>query len=368
MKRFVSLFLCVIFCISCLMQPINAGAVSVSAESAVLYDPLTESFMYEKNADTKRLIASTTKIMTALVVLERENPDRVVRILPDYLRVEGSSMYLREREEITVLELLYGLLLMSGNDAGLALANVCGGDVETFVSYMNETAQRLGLSDTSFANPHGLDHEMHFSTAKDLARLTAYAMQNETFRKIVSTKYHSCDVRSMKNHNKLLWQIDGVVGVKTGFTKKAGRCLVSACERDGRMLIAVTLHAPSDWNDHAVLYENGFASLASHTFCSAGETALTIPVISGESSAVNVVYGETCTLRLDAEQVKHVRVVYYVPQFVYAPTVNGGRVGTAMFELHGTVLARIPLHFAKTIAELHSQEDSFWKNIISKFA
>ncbi len=169
---------------------------------------------------------------------------------------------LRAGDDVTVRELLYGLLLMSGNDAGLALAYHCGkGDVETFVMMMNMYAQELGLADTSFENPHGLDGEHHYSTARDMARLHAHAMQNRDVSRDCFDKNNHDIGPCMHNHNKLLWRLDGVCGVKTGFTKAAGRCLVSCAEREGRQFIAVTLSAPDDWNDHEKLYRAVFDAL-----------------------------------------------------------------------------------------------------------
>ena len=363
MKRMCICMLCFMLCVGWIVPAAHAQT-SISAQSAALYDPLTETFLYEKNADTRRLIASTTKIVTALIVLEMADPDSEVTIRPEYLRTEGSSMYLRSGEVITIRELLYGLLMMSGNDAALTLAYVCGdGDPQLFVDRMNALAEELGLEDTSFTNPHGLDHEMHYSTAKDLARLTAYAMKNEMFREIVSTKTYATDTRSMRNHNKLLWRGEGIVGVKTGFTKKAGRCLVSVCERDGRLLIAVTLHAPSDWNDHMCLYEDAYGMMQDYTMCTGGETAFVMPVVSGHSTAVNVVYGETCTLKLSDSQARHVRVVFRTPQFVYAPVEKNSAVGYAEFELHGAVLASVPLYYAKTVENLQDESNGFFAKL-----
>ncbi len=369
MKRLLSLFLALMILIAVLLPLSYCRAIDVSAASAVLYDPLSDTFLYDKNGSVKRLIASTTKIMTALTVLEEGDLDRIVEIRPEYVRVEGSSMYLKVGEKISVRELLYGLLMMSGNDAGLTLAYVYGdGEVERFVEKMNDMAKRLNLSDTSFANPHGLDHENHYSTAQDMARLAAYAMDNDAFREIVSTKVHKSDIRQMRNHNRLLWRVDGAVGVKTGFTKKAGRCLVSACERNGRRLIAVTLNAPRDWNDHEALYNEGYNSLTEVNLCKKDSVAFVMPVMSGYSTACNVVYSEDSSILLLPESKKHVRVVYRAPHFVYAPIVNGQSAGWAEFELNGKILARVPLEFESTVAEIMQNEETEDKGFFGKIA
>ena len=183
----------------------TARALGLSAEHAILMDADSGRVLYEKDADSRSLIASTTKIMTALVVCEQCNVLDRVRIMPEAVGIEGSSMYLQADEILTVQELLYGLMLQSGNDAAVALAIYCGGTVEGFAQLMNDEARRIGLTGTHFENPNGLDNENHYSTARDLAKLTAYAMKNEIFAKTVSTKSIQVGSRSLTNHNKLLW-------------------------------------------------------------------------------------------------------------------------------------------------------------------
>ena len=244
--------LCLIFCIT----PAVAEALEVSATAAVLMDADMGQVLYEKNGDRQMLIASTTKIMTALVVLEHAAPDDVITVTPDHM-AEGSSMYLRAGETVRVEELLYGLLLCSGNDAALALTE-CAGGLVPFVALMNEKAAALGMAHTSFANPNGLDADGHYSTARDMAVLAAAAVENPTFRRICSSRSVTIGQRTMENHNRLLRQVEGCVGLKTGYTRAAGRTLVSCTERDGCRLVAVTLPDGNDWADHAALYDYGF--------------------------------------------------------------------------------------------------------------
>lgn len=244
--------LCLIFCIT----PAVAEALEVSATAAVLMDADMGQVLYEKNGDRQMLIASTTKIMTALVVLEHAAPDDVITVTPDHM-AEGSSMYLRAGETVRVEELLYGLLLCSGNDAALALTE-CAGGLTPFVALMNEKAAALGMAHTSFANPNGLDADGHYSTARDMAVLAAAAVKNPTFRRICSSRSVTIGQRTMENHNRLLRQVEGCVGLKTGYTQAAGRTLVSCTERDGCRLVAVTLQDGNDWADHAALYDYGF--------------------------------------------------------------------------------------------------------------
>lgn len=244
--------LCLIFCIT----PAVAEALEVSATAAVLMDADMGQVLYEKNGDRQMLIASTTKIMTALVVLEHAAPDDVITVTPDHM-AEGSSMYLKAGETVRVEELLYGLLLCSGNDAALALTE-CAGGLTPFVALMNEKAAALGMAHTSFANPNGLDADGHYSTARDMAVLAAAAVENPTFRRICSSRSVTIGQRTMENHNRLLRQVEGCVGLKTGYTQAAGRTLVSCTEQDGCRLVAVTLQDGNDWADHAALYDYGF--------------------------------------------------------------------------------------------------------------
>ena len=237
----------------------------VSAKSAALLDGTTGECLYEKNGDQRALIASTTKIMTGLLVCEAGDLDRTVTVPETAAGTEGSSMYLKSGETLTRRELLYGMMLHSGNDAALTLAISISGSEAAFVRQMNRRACALNLIQTHFANPHGLDSGENYSTALDLARLAQAALQNEQFRAVVSTKTITCAGRTLTNHNKLLWRYDGCIGVKTGYTRHAGRILVSAAERGGRMLIAVTISDPDDWRDHVSLLDYGFAVLGSDT-------------------------------------------------------------------------------------------------------
>jgi len=240
--------------------PCHAASVSTCAVSAILMDVDTGRVLYEKNADRQMLIASTTKIMTALVAIEGSDLQQEVTVTPADM-TEGSSMYLKEGETLTLETLLYGLLLQSGNDAALAIARTCGGSTDEFVTLMNEKAKALGMTGTSFANPNGLDDETHYSTARDMARLGCCAMDDPTFRRICSTSSVTVGGRTMYNHNRLLREVAGCMGLKTGYTKAAGRTLVSYAERGGRRLVAVTLNDGNDWDDHAALYDYGFSLL-----------------------------------------------------------------------------------------------------------
>ena len=259
LRTIICLLLCALLLLG--LRPARTEALEVSATAAILMDADTGEVLFEKNADRKMLIASTTKILTALVVLEHARLDEVVTIQSSHM-AEGSSMYLKPGEEISVEALLYGLLLCSGNDAAVALADHCGKGVERFVGWMNEKARAIGMESSSFANPNGLDDEAHYSTARDMARLAAYAASDPTFVRLCSTQSVTAGGRTMTNHNRLLRSVEGCIGMKTGYTKAAGRTLVSCAVRDGRRLVTVTLQDGNDWADHAALYDYGFCSQA----------------------------------------------------------------------------------------------------------
>lgn len=231
------------------------------AASAVIIDGKSGAVLYEKNASVRLPMASTTKIMTALAVIKYADLNATVTVDKKAAGVEGSSIYLREGEKMTVLDLLYGLMLESGNDAATALAIGCFGSEEACCDKMNEISHALGLIDTHFDNVHGLDSDNHYTTAYELARITAEAMKNPIFKQLVSTKNHTTSSESPKyfsNHNRLLRSYNGAVGVKTGYTSLSGRCLVSAAERENELYIAVTLNDRNDWQDHAEMLDFAF--------------------------------------------------------------------------------------------------------------
>jgi len=235
--------------------------VDVSAEASILLDQSTGDVLYEKNAHNKQQIASITKIMTAIIAIELGQMNEETKTSRRAIYTEGSSIYLEQGEKMTIEDLLYGLMLRSGNDAAVAISEHIGGSVEGFVHLMNEKAKWLGMTNTQFANPHGLTDEDHYSTAYDMAILMQYAMANEEFRKISGTTSYQAENRTYywQNKNKFLTKYyEYSTGGKTGFTKKSGRTLITTAKKDNVELIAVTLNAPDDWNDHTVLYEWGF--------------------------------------------------------------------------------------------------------------
>ena len=283
-------------------------AAALSAKHAVVMDTATGKVLYEREANERCLIASTTKIMTGLIICEECDLSREISVPPEAAGIEGSSVYLKAGERVRVEDLLYGMMLQSGNDAAAALAIAHSGSIEAFAARMNERARELDLKDTHFANPHGLDAEENYSTAEDLARLAAVAMENETFARVVSTRQHRFGERVVINHNKLLWRYEGAEGVKTGFTKKAGRILVSSATRQGRRLICVTINAPDDWNDHAALLDEGFAQFEQHTLCREGQVFGAFTAPDGSLSGLAAAAQDLQVLLLPEEKLGAVRV------------------------------------------------------------
>ena len=334
---------------------------AVSAKRAYVLDAVSGRVLYEKNPEERSLIASTTKIMTALIVCEQCNVLDRMRIPKEAVGIEGSSMYLREGEVLTIQELLYGLMLQSGNDAAVALAIYCGGTVEGFAELMNDKARNLGLHNTHFENPNGLDAPGHYSTARDLAKLAAYAMENPIFRKTVSTKSLMIGQRYLTNHNKLLWRVEGADGVKTGFTKAAGRILVSSAQRNHRRLVAVTMDAPDDWNDHAALLEEGFARYRESQVVTRGQFVDTLEVVGGENHRVSVLAAEDFVYALAPEE--QPQLMLPGPGFVYAPAVEGADAGIAYVLLEGRAIGKVPVVYGQTIEQLPEAEKSFWKKL-----
>ncbi len=345
----------------------SASFPPISAGAAVVYDAASNRFIYKKNADTKLSIASITKIMTAIVAIEHLDVGQEVVIGREHMS-HGSSMYLKLGEKVTVEELLYGLMLMSGNDAALALASCAEGGLDGFVVLMNQKAKQLGMRNSSFSNPNGLDGEAHFSTAADMAVLTAYAMENPLFRQIVSTKSADVAGRYMTNHNRLLNTISGATGVKTGYTSKAGRCLVSSVMRDGREIIVVTINAPNDWEDHTTLYKRAFDDYKPVEVIRTDEPLVEIPLVAGEAMAIPVYAREE--FKVAVTEGETVDTVIYLPRLVFAPVRAGERAGEVAVVLDGNQIARIGLYYSQgygvTEPPLSSFEriSLFFKNIV----
>lgn len=271
-------------------------------------------------------------------------------------------MYLQEGEILTIQDLLYGLMLHSGNDAAVALAIYCGGTVEGFAQLMNDKAHQLGLENTHFENPHGLDAPGHHSTARDLAALAAYAMENPIFAKTVSTKTVTVGQRYLRNHNKLLWQVEGADGIKTGYTRAAGRILVSSAKREGRRLIAVTINAPDDWQDHATLLNNGFRDFSNRRVVTAGDCVGRIEIAGGQSMSVELLATENFDYAMMDDE--RPELVIPGPGFVYAPVAEGAYAGVAHVCINGKSVGTVRLVYGQTVELIPEEKQPFWKRVI----
>ena len=346
-KKLVAFILILPFLCAFLSMNASAGDTSlsgISAGSACLIEAESGKVLYSKNAEKRLPMASTTKIMTAIVALECGiSLDKTVTISKQAVGIEGSSLYLREGEKISLEALLYGLLLSSANDASVAIAIEVGGSVDNFVAMMNKKASDLGLADTHFVNPHGLHDENHYTTARDLARLMAYCVQNKIFLAVsgCDKRTFACEgelTRVMINHNRLLRANIGVISGKTGFTKASGRCLVTCAQIENLRLIAVTLNAPDDWQDHTKLYEFGFANYERLIF---DQISLKIPVISGKKSEILAKSSEFSLF--SSKNDGKIEMQINAPRFVFAQVERDDVLGEVIYTQNGKIIAKIPL-------------------------
>lgn len=344
------------------------SAQNISAEAAVIFCCNNSRVIYSKEQSKQLPMASTTKIMTAIVVIENCSLDSVIKISPIAVGVEGSSMYLYKDELVTVETLLYGLMLQSANDAATALAVHCAGDIDSFAQMMNDKAKAIGMKDTHFANPHGLDDETHYSTAYDMALLMTYAMKNDTFRCITSeykftSKMTGLDQsRLFINHNRLLKSYDGCIGGKTGYTKRSGRCLVSVAQREDLMFVCVTLNAPNDWNDHTRLFDMAYEQYQLFAF---DKCTYNVPVINGESSAVKA-EAESITFVLNKESYDKIISVCQLERFYYASIKKGQTLGTITYCLGDEIIGSVEIKAIESVKNI-THNKSFWQKILSIF-
>lgn len=345
-------FLCLI--------PVRAAnqAPATSAASVILMEQGSRTVLYSREADRQLPIASITKIMTGLLAAERCDLKAEVEIRPEWLGTEGSNMGLRAGDVKSVEELLYGLLLASGNDAAVALACHMAGDVPTFVRWMNDRAAELGMTGTCFRNPHGLTQEGHHSTARDMCLLSCAAMENARFAEIAGCRTREVDGTALRNHNQLLWDYPGAIGVKTGYTEAAGRTLVSCARREGMTLVCVTLNDPADWKDHTALLDWGFSQ---YTVERPVEQSWSVPVISGMADTVLLCpaakHGVPVLRMAEREWEAE------LPPFVYAPCEAGTELGRAVLLADGEAVYDCPLMVTETVALDEAQRLNLWERI-----
>ena len=328
-----------------------SAAPGHSAAAAVVMDAGSGRVLYAHNAHEPRLIASITKLMTALVAVE-STPDLTAVVTVDgaWLEgAEGSSIYLAPGDQLTLETLLYGMLLESGNDAAMVVAGYCAGDVDTFVEWMNLRAADLGMADSHFENPSGLNAEGHCSSAYDMALAAQACLEHEVIARIVATKSITLEGRTFYNHNKLLSLYDGCVGMKTGYTQLAGRTLVSCAQRGEQRVIVVTLGDPNDWEDHMALLDYAFGTWPLREILPAGEEVTTLPVTDGLVPTVEVEALESISYPLTPEEEQRVEVTLSLPQQAAAPLEEGAIAGEARATLDGEVIGSTYLVYAQQV-------------------
>ena len=373
-KAFYLLILTALLCCLGGFTAFAEDGLSISAKSAVVMCADTLEVVYSKNSDQKLPMASTTKIMSTVLALEHGASDSMFTVTEDMVKVEGTSMGLMAGDSVSLKTLVKGMLLESGNDAANAAAIAVAGSIESFVSLMNEKAAQIGMKSTSFETPSGLDGENHYSTAYDMALLACYALKKPEFKAICSAEkmavyYGSPPYRRiLTNHNKLLNMLEGTYGVKTGFTKKSGRCLVSAVSRDGKNLVAVTLNAPDDWNDHIKLYDYCFERVYAVSLYEDTDD-LKLPVVGGKASFTNVEPNSIPSITSTIPDAVYTDKIY-LEKFLYAPVKKGDIVGyIEFFSKDGRLLGRSELCAVDTVevSEIKkTEEKSRFKGFLDK--
>ena len=337
----------------------------ISAQSAVVIETSGNRIIYQKNPHKKLPMASTTKIMTAICAIEAGNIDRTVVVDDRAVGVEGSSVYLAKGERLTVRDLLYGLMLHSGNDAAVAIACSVSGSVEDFAKLMNDTAVRIGAVNTHFDNPNGLDSDNHYTTAYDLALITSYGLKNADFAEIVSTYTATIPngdkpyPRKLKNHNRLLKTYEGCIGVKTGYTRRCGRCLVSAAERDNKRLVAVTLNDGNDWADHSAMLDYGFDNTVCRRVVRKGEYIQRVVIDGGY---VNGIADDDLYVTLPSGATGDVAIRTDIYTSLSVPVSYGTVVGKMGVSVDGVDYGSIAMVADRSVAP--EEKHKFLRNLI----
>lgn len=342
---------------------LSVSALQTSAKAMCVIERDSHRILYEKNKSQKLPMASTTKIMTAITAIENcDNLDEKFEISPKAVGISGTSLYLRKGEKLSIRDLLYGLMLISGNDASVAIGERVGGNTKNFLALMNQTAQRIGAKDTHFDNTHGLDSPTHYTTAYDLALIASYALKKQTFKDIVTTKNikittEEGKTRYLKNKNKLLFNMDGCCGVKTGFTNDAGRCLVSSCEREGMTLVCVVLNCGPMFEESRTLLEHGFGEYKLYDLTEGYDFDKQIEVIAGRKTNVKVGTKENHVwYPLKDTELKRVSYVYDIEKSVEAPVEKGREVGNVKIFIDND------LHFQEKIYTMENvRRNSVWE-------
>ena len=347
----------------------GAGDLTPTAKSAIMIDASSGTILYSKNKDEKLGMASTTKIMTGILALEKGKLSDVYTVSPTGEWVEGSSIYLNPGEKITLEALLYGLLLKSGNDAARAIAIHIAGSEKAFVNMMNDKAAELGLTNTHFANPHGLFAEDHYTSAHDLARLACYAMKNPVFAEIVNTVQYKEEPiedregRVINNANKLVSMYSEAIGVKPGYTPETGRTLVGAAEKNGVRVITVTLDCSDDWHEHKNMFDYAFKNFEKKILFKKGESVGTYRVKNGNYNEVGVVINEDISVLVKKDSQPNYEILME-PEQLTAPVMEGQKVGDAKFLFDGGAVQEVSLI---TNSNVPVREKNFFKVIWQLF-
>ncbi len=347
MKKILSFFCVSVFLLSLFaVYAKGLDCCDLSAECAVVMCVQTGQVLLNKNGDKRCSMASTTKIMTSLIALEQHTPGRIITADKKSISVEGTSMGLQAGDKVSLKSLVYGMLLLSGNDGANLTATAVAGSAEKFSDMMNKRAQQIGMKNTHFVTPSGLDDDMHYTTAYDMALLGCEAVKNPEFLEVCSGKKAVVSYgnppydRTLYNHNKMLSLYDGCLGIKTGFTRKSGRCLVTCAERNGVMLVAVTLKAPDDWNDHKIMLDYGFEAVRSSN---QKESNISVAVTGGLKSFVKAESG-SITVCTDKTEKK-----IFIEKFLYAPVHKGDVIGEVKYFCDGKVIASSPVTACENI-------------------
>lgn len=377
LKRLISFYLiCAIFISSLSVhaqEKVDSENLSISAKSSILICADSGMVIYSKNEHQKLAMASTTKIMTALLAFEKsESNDKEVQITEKMVKIEGSSMGLLPGNVVTLKNMARGMMMCSGNDAANSIAITIADSNEDFCKIMNDKARQIGMNETNFATASGLDRDDHYSTSNDMAILGAYAMENKAFYDTVCCKtvrvpfIKPAETHVYKNHNKLLWQYEDCIGIKTGFTEKAGRCLVSCAQKDGVRLVAVTLHAHSDWNDHKKLYEYGFSKVSAVDVNGLNE-GIRIKVVGSNEEFVNASIKMSKSVSVKNEDIEKIVKTIEAPEFLNAPIEKGQVVGKIVYYLDDNVLATNEL-ISDRCAKYQCNKKGFLSNITNFFS
>ena len=357
-----------------LLEPTGslAAPLEITAKSAIVMDARTGKVLYEKAAEEKRYPASTTKIMTLIVALEHGNLEDMVTASPKAASTEGSSLWLEPGEKLKMLDMLYGVMLVSGNDATVAVAEHISGSVPKFARLMTEKAHAIGAKNTNFVNSSGLPDPKHVTTAHDLAKIAAYGYKNPLFAQIVGTKdkvipWPGKDHdRELYNENKMLWLLDGANGVKTGYTDDAGRCLVSAAKRNDIQLVAVVLDSERMWDDSMALLDYGFKQLKSLTLFHKGDILKTVKINGGKAGEVTLVTSSDMVVPVSENDQENFRTVIDAPGKIDAPVSAGDKVGVARVMYKDTEIATVDLLATDTV-ERKSFFGLLWGSVWSFF-